>query len=50
MNKIKAWLIIALLIDAAIVFILQIAKVNAWLLICLYWLILTIKNLCDVKE
>ena len=48
MSKIKKYLIYLLLIDAALVFVLQLAQINAWIFICLYWLILTLKNAVDV--
>lgn len=40
-------LVLALMLIALIVFIGQVLKLNCWLLICLYWLVLTIKNLFD---
>ena len=43
----KQALIIALMVIAAIVFVMQCKRKNAWLLICLYWLVLTIKNTMD---
>ena len=42
-------MILALAIIAGIVFIGQVMKVNVWLLICLYWLTLTIKNFGDYR-
>ena len=47
MRKVLIWL---LAIDALVVFVLQVNRINPWLIICLYWLILTIKNLIDVKR
>ena len=41
-------LILALMVIAAIVFVMQVKRKNAWWLICLYWLMLTIKNAMDV--
>ena len=46
-SKYSKILILALMIIALIVFIGQVLKLNCWLLICLYWLVLTIKNLFD---
>ena len=43
-------LIYLLMIDALLVFILQLLRVNAWAFICLYWLILTVKNTMDANE
>ena len=45
---IKQYLILALCTISAIVFVMQIKKKNAWWLICLYWLVLTAKNVIDV--
>lgn len=47
-NGLKGFLVIMLLVIAAVVFVLQINHKNAWALICLYWLVLTIKNAMDV--
>ncbi len=47
--RLKKFLILLLLIDALLVYILQINSINAWLLICLYWAILTVKNAVDVR-
>lgn len=46
---IKKILILLLLIDAALVFVLQVKRLNAWAFICLYWAILTAKNALDAK-
>lgn len=43
----RQFLILLLLLDAALVFVLQICRVNAWIWICLYWAILTLKNALD---
>ena len=43
-------LILVLAVDALIVFVFQVLRINPWLLICLYWLILTIKNINDAKR
>lgn len=45
--KYSKTLVLALMLIALIVFIGQVLKLNCWLLICLYWLVLTIKNLFD---
>jgi hypothetical protein len=39
--------VVALMIIAAIVFVGQCLKGNVWLLVCLYWLVLTVKNYAD---
>ena len=44
----KDVLIIALMVIAAVVFVMQLKKKNAWWLVCLYWAVLTIKNAMDV--
>ena len=44
----KDMFIIALMVIAAIVFVMQVKRKNAWWLICLYWLVLTMKNAMDV--
>lgn len=44
----KQYLILALCTISAIVFVMQIRKKNAWWLICLYWLVLTVKNVGDL--
>ena len=44
----KDVLIIALMVIAAIVFVMQINRKNSWLLICVYWAVLTMKNALDV--
>lgn len=48
--NIKSFLVFLLMVIAAVVFIMQINKANAWLLICLYWAVLTIKNRKDYKD
>lgn len=40
-------LILMLMFDAAIVFVGQVLHWNVWVLVCAYWLILTIKNAVD---
>ena len=47
-EEMKDVLIIALMVIAAVVFVMQLKKKNAWWLICLYWLVLTVKNAMDV--
>ena len=46
----KSFLIVLLMVIAAIVFVMQYKQINAWLLICLYWAVLTIKNVIDYKD
>ena len=41
-------MIVLLMLISAVVFVLQIQKKNAWWLICLYWAVLTLKNVMDV--
>ena len=43
----SALLVLGLAAIAAIVFVGQVKKKNVWWLICLYWLVLTIKNVVD---
>lgn len=43
-------LILLLMIDAGVVFAMQLLRLNCWALICLYWGILTIKNLTDWRH
>ena len=45
---VKKTLILALMANALLVFIMQVFRMNAWFFICLYWLILTMKNAIDV--
>ena len=42
--------VILLMIISAIVYIGLVVGMNMWLLICLYWLVLTIKNVIDAKD
>lgn len=42
--------IILLMLDAAVVFVLQILRINPYLLVCGYWLILTVKNFIDLVQ
>lgn len=46
----KCLLVVLLMVIAAIVFVMQYKRINAWLLICLYWAVLTIKNVMDYKD
>lgn len=46
----KCLLVVLLMVIAAIVFVMQYKRINAWLLICLYWAVLTIKNAMDYKD
>lgn len=50
LKRIKNLLIVLLLVIAGVVFVLQINRMNAWLLICAYWLALTLKNAIDFWE
>lgn len=43
-DRLEFALAFLLLLDAAAVFVLQVLRLSAWHLICLYWLILTVKN------
>ena len=43
----SAILVLALAAIAALVFVGQVKKKNMWWMICLYWLILTAKNIVD---
>lgn len=47
---ISARCVVALMAIAAIVFIGQAARWNMWLWICLYWLVLTVKNYADWRS
>jgi len=47
LKKSIVWL---LMVCAAIVFVMQLCRVNAWLMICLYWALLTIKNALDLRR
>lgn len=49
-HNVKSLLVVLLMVIAAIVFVMQTNKVNAWLFICLYWAVLTIKNVIDYKD
>lgn len=40
-------LVLLLAMIALVVFIGQVLRGNVWLLICLYWLVLTLKNYVD---
>lgn len=46
----KKILILLLLIDAAVVFVLQVMRINPWIPVCLYWVILTAKNALDLRD
>lgn len=46
----KSLLVVLLMVIAAIVFVMQYKQINAWLLICLYWAVLTVKNVIDYKD
>ena len=49
LKSLKKLLIIALLVIAGAVFVLQV-RAQAWPLISLYWGVLTVKNALDVME
>ena len=44
----SAWLVLALMLIAAIVCGVLASGGSAWALIVLYWAVLTVKNVCDV--
>lgn len=46
-KRASAFLVLLLLIDAAAVFTCLVLGVNQWLLVWLYWAILTVKNALD---
>ena len=48
-KRISKNLILVLMVIALSVFIGQLLHLNCWLNICLYWLVLTIKNYIDWK-
>lgn len=50
--KLTKVLILALMVDAAAVAVMQIARWTAgvWWLICLYWILLTAKNYVDWRR
>lgn len=43
-------LILALMLIAAAVFVMQVARVNCWWAICAYWATLTVKNYVDWRQ
>ena len=47
-GMIAQFFIVMLMLDAAVVFVGQVKKYNVWALVCLYWALLTVKNLCDL--
>lgn len=47
-RMLKKFLILLLMLDAALIFVLQTLQLNSWPLICLYWFILTVRNAFDV--
>lgn len=49
-HNVKCLLVVLLMVIAAIVFVMQYKRINAWLLVCLYWAVLTIKNVMDYKD
>lgn len=51
MKKATKILILLLLLDAALVFVLQVLRTPfAWVFVSLYWAILTIKNYIDWRN
>ena len=47
-KTLSAWLVLALMLIAAIVCGVLASGGSAWALIVLYWAVLTVKNGCDV--
>ena len=45
--NLSSWIVFLLLIDAAYVFYGLLNKRNMWKFICLYWMLLTMKNYID---
>lgn len=50
MDKARRMLILALMVDAAAVFVGVSMNRNMWAFIVVYWAILTVKNTLDVLE
>lgn len=50
MSALKQFLVLLLMVIAAVVFCGLLLHQNMWAMICLYWLALTIKNLIDWQE
>lgn len=48
MKQVVTFLICLLLMVSFAVVVLTILGVNAWPLILVYWIILTVKNICDI--
>lgn len=48
MKQIVIFLICLLLMVSFAVVVLTILGVNAWPLILVYWIVLTVKNICDI--
>lgn len=46
-QKMSQMLVVALIVIAAIVAVMLMCGVSAWLVIILYWVVLTGKNACD---
>lgn len=47
-KSLSAWLVLALMLIAAIVCGVLASGGSAWALIVLYWAVLTVKNACDL--
>lgn len=47
-KSLSAWLVLALMLIAAVVCGVLASGGSAWALIVLYWAVLTVKNGCDV--
>ena len=45
--KVSAILVLALMAIALVVFVGKLSDKGMWLMIALYWGVLTVKNLCD---
>lgn len=48
MKQVVTFLICLLLMVSFAVVVLTILGVNAWPLILVYWIVLTVKNICDI--
>ena len=48
MKQVVTFLICLLLMVSFAVVVLTIRGVNAWPLILVYWIVLTVKNICDI--
>lgn len=50
MNTLKQFLILLLMVIAAVVFCGLLLRQDMWAMICLYWFVLTVKNLIDWRD